>query len=395
MAKLFNRAKMTTSTTGTGTVTLGSASVGFQTFADAGVSNGDVVQYVIEEGSNFELGTGTYTASGTTLSRTPTESSNSGSAITLSGAATVSVTAIDDDFNRLEHNGVTKVTATATGATVTGTLAATAVTGDGSALTGIVSIPSGLIAMWSGTNANIPSGWVLCDGNNSTPDLTDRFVLGRAANANTGSTGGANTVTLAEGNLPSHTHSVSITTDGAGAATPAGNISNSGNHTHGSGNYGTGGGGDHSHNFNANTGNSGNHSHNGYTSNTGNHSHGVYANNSGGTYTWGGGNYGSTANASNYIVVNTTNTGGHSHNVATYGSGDHSHNFNANTGNSGNHTHNVSGDSSAGGDHSHNFTGTAIGNHTHSVSGTTGGTGSGSAVTITPIYYALAFIQKT
>jgi len=393
MAKLFNRAKMTTSTTGTGTVTLGSASVGFQSFADAGVSNGDVVQYVIEEGSNFEIGTGTYTASGTTLSRTPSESSNSGSAISLTGAATVSVTAVHSDFNLLQHEGVTKVAPTATGATVTGTLAATAVTGDGSGLTGIVSIPSGLIAMWSGTNANIPSGWVLCDGNNSTPDLTDRFVLGRSASSNTGSTGGSNTVTLAEGNLPSHTHSVSITTDGAGAATPAGNISNSGNHTHGSGNLAAAAGGDHSHNFNANTGNSGNHSHNGYTSGAGAHAHNLtfsYANGSTTNRIF------STAAGSNYNYNTTTdNNSNHSHNVATYGAGDHSHNFNANTGNSGNHTHSISGDTGGAGDHNHTFTGTAIGNHTHSVSGTTGGTGSGSAVTITPIYYAIAFIMKT
>ena len=48
MAKLFNRAKMTTASTGTGTVTLGSAATGFQTFAKAGVSNSDVIQYVID-----------------------------------------------------------------------------------------------------------------------------------------------------------------------------------------------------------------------------------------------------------------------------------------------------------------------------------------------------------
>jgi hypothetical protein len=125
MAKLFNRAKMTTSTTGSGTVTLGSASVGYQSFADAGVSNGDVVQYVIEEGGNFEIGTGTYSATGTSLTRSPTESSNSNAAISLGGAATVSITAVADDLNRLQHEGSTKVAPSATGATVTGNLAVT------------------------------------------------------------------------------------------------------------------------------------------------------------------------------------------------------------------------------------------------------------------------------
>ena len=45
MAVLKNRAKMSTSTTGTGTITLGSAETGYQTFADAGVADADVVRY--------------------------------------------------------------------------------------------------------------------------------------------------------------------------------------------------------------------------------------------------------------------------------------------------------------------------------------------------------------
>ncbi len=51
MAVLKNRAKMSTSTTGTGTITLGSAESGYQTFADAGVADADVVRYVISTGS--------------------------------------------------------------------------------------------------------------------------------------------------------------------------------------------------------------------------------------------------------------------------------------------------------------------------------------------------------
>lgn len=98
MPRLVNRAKMTTSTTGTGTITLGSASSGFQTFADAGVADGDAVRYVIEDGTSWEIGTGTYTASGTTLTRTVLESSNSDSALNLSGSATVFVTAVAEDI---------------------------------------------------------------------------------------------------------------------------------------------------------------------------------------------------------------------------------------------------------------------------------------------------------
>lgn len=69
-------------------------------------------------------------------------------------------------------------------------------------------IPSGVIVMWSGTIANIPSGWYICDGNNGTPNLTDRFVIHADADAagtnNVGDTGGSNTI--AEGQLPSHSH---------------------------------------------------------------------------------------------------------------------------------------------------------------------------------------------
>jgi len=98
MTKLVNRAKMTTATTGTGSIALGSVVDGYQSFSAAGVVNSDVVRYVIEDGSAWEIGTGTYTASGTTLSRAVIESSNSDAAINLTGSAVVYVSAMEADL---------------------------------------------------------------------------------------------------------------------------------------------------------------------------------------------------------------------------------------------------------------------------------------------------------
>jgi hypothetical protein len=98
MAVLANRVKVATGTTGVGPITLGSAEDGYQTFAQGGISDGDVVRYVLEENNDWEIGTGTYTASGTTLTRSVTESSNSGSAIPLSGSAVVFVSATVEEL---------------------------------------------------------------------------------------------------------------------------------------------------------------------------------------------------------------------------------------------------------------------------------------------------------
>lgn len=92
-----NRIAVGTSTTGTGTVTLGSAvSDAFMTFAEGGITDGATVTYLLTEGNDFEIGVGTYTASGTTLSRdTVIDSKIGGTAgttkMTLGGSAEVRI----------------------------------------------------------------------------------------------------------------------------------------------------------------------------------------------------------------------------------------------------------------------------------------------------------------
>jgi len=78
-------------------------------------------------------------------------------------------------------------------------------------------VPAGVILLWSGAASAIPTGWVLCDGNNSTPNLTGRFVIGANGDSGTypiGRTGGAATVTLSEAEMPAHTHVATVTDNG-------------------------------------------------------------------------------------------------------------------------------------------------------------------------------------
>lgn len=94
-------------------------------------------------------------------------------------------------------------------------------------------VPSGVILMWSGSIASIPSGWFLCNGENDTPDLRDRFVVGAGSTYTVGATGGATTVALATANLPTHSHSFSgTTTDRSADHTHSGNTDWHGGHQH-------------------------------------------------------------------------------------------------------------------------------------------------------------------
>ena len=75
--------------------------------------------------------------------------------------------------------------------------------GDGSNLTSVPGVPVGGIIMWSGATNAIPSGWALCDGQNGTPNLQDKFIVGAGNTYAVDATGGS-----ADATLVSHTHNL-------------------------------------------------------------------------------------------------------------------------------------------------------------------------------------------
>ena len=70
-------------------------------------------------------------------------------------------------------------------------------------------LPTGVILLWSGSLGSIPTGYVLCDGTNSTPDLRDRFIIGAGSTYAVASTGGT-----ADSIVVSHTHTATVTDPG-------------------------------------------------------------------------------------------------------------------------------------------------------------------------------------
>lgn len=103
MSLFLSRAKASTATTGTGTMTLGAGIAPYQSWSAAGALNGAAYPYLIEDGNDWELGYGTYSSSGATLTRNVTQSEIGGATgttkLTLSGNATVACIARPEDMN--------------------------------------------------------------------------------------------------------------------------------------------------------------------------------------------------------------------------------------------------------------------------------------------------------
>ena len=171
-------------------------------------------------GGELKDGDGNFGSSGQLLSSDGTDTAwiNAG-ALTAGAAAEVGVnqaTANADHFitmvDTASGNENIRVDSDLKYNPVTNTLTATNFAGSGANLTGIVGVPTGCILLWSGAANAIPSGFVLCNGQNSTPDLRGRFIVGYSDTDNdydVSDTGGSKDNTLSVSQLPSHNHTFS------------------------------------------------------------------------------------------------------------------------------------------------------------------------------------------
>ena len=133
---------------------------------------------------------------------------------------------------------------------------------DGGYLKTLAGVPRGIIAMWSGAINAVPDAWALCDGQNGTPDLRDKFIVGAGRDYAVGATGGAEThthtgtaasttisgsvgaTTLTTAQMPSHTHTIQrSSTSGAGGSVLSGSSTSASNYPSSA----TGGGESHTH----------------------------------------------------------------------------------------------------------------------------------------------------
>ena len=139
---LADRVKETTTTTGTGTVTLLGASAGYQSFSVIGDTNTTYYTIAAQTGTEWEVGIGTYASSGTTLARnTVISSSNSGSLVNFTaGTKDVFVTYPASFTSNAIGGGVGAVMLNATTATASGTIA----TGQNGFTVGPLTIASGV-----------------------------------------------------------------------------------------------------------------------------------------------------------------------------------------------------------------------------------------------------------
>lgn len=137
------------------------------------------------------------------------QGNDGGSAITaltldMSAAGEATFNAGITSPGTVTSSGTLAVTGNLTLDGASGTASTTVLTsaGSGATPTWASPFPSGMIVLWSGATDAIPTGWVLCNGSNSTPDLRNRFVVGAGDTYSVNATGGS-----ADATLVSHTHS--------------------------------------------------------------------------------------------------------------------------------------------------------------------------------------------
>ena len=137
--------------------------------------------------------------------------------LNVSGNISAAGTITYDDVTNIDSIGI--ITAR-TGIVATGVVTATSFSGSGANLTGIEAFVTGMIILWSGAADAIPSGFVLCNGSNGTPDLRGRFVVGYHdgnSDYDVNDTGGSESVTLTVNQIPAHTHTHTKATHPAGS----------------------------------------------------------------------------------------------------------------------------------------------------------------------------------
>ena len=195
MALYFDRVKETTATTGTGTLTLAGAATGFRTFGSVYTAATQVVYYCATDGTNWEVGQGTYTLSGTTLSRTTVlASSNAGSLVNFPGSSTQVFSthparAINEiatinvaDFGALGNNS--NDDASAINAAIA---AANAFTGLAGSQRGVrVYFPSGIFLIGSALTTLSGNGIVLYGEGRGATTINVNFATGDVLNLGSG-----------------------------------------------------------------------------------------------------------------------------------------------------------------------------------------------------------------
>ena len=215
--------------------------------------------------------------------------------------------------------------------------------------------PIGGIILWNGATSTIPANFRLCDGQNGTPDLRDRFVVGAGGAYSVNATGGSNQVTLTEAQLATHSHGDgTYGTDVNTHAHGKGTLSNeTNNHSHGAGTF----------EASDNT-----HSH-GITD-PGHHHEIEYSNSDSGDEfieESGRGKSGQEPTLGNQTGI-SINSDTHDHDVAGVSGSD-------------SHSHTISGSTA---DHS----------HSHDITGASGDAGSSQPHENRPPFYALCYIMK-